>query len=89
MMMQNMEDYQEDASGIQVLAQTSSLKYGLWINTTKNPRLKTVEFSQLGISLEVTSPTVGWLYPALHFWTLLHCCSGKLPKIVYLLMTQK
>ena len=50
---QNMEEYQEDASGIQVSCQTSSLKYGLWINTTKNPRLKTVDFPQLGISLEV------------------------------------
>lgn len=51
--LQNMEDYQEDASGIQVFSQTGSLKYGLWINTTKNPRLKSVEFPQLGISLEI------------------------------------
>ncbi|KAL3158441.1 hypothetical protein ABBQ38_010675 [Trebouxia sp. C0009 RCD-2024] len=53
LILQNMEDYQEDASGIQVFSQTSSLKYGLWINTTKNPRLKAVEFPQLGISLEI------------------------------------
>ena len=53
MVLQNLEAYEEDVSGIQVSAQTSSLKYGLWVNTTKNPRLKTLEFSQLGISIEV------------------------------------
>lgn len=50
---QNMGEYEEDAAGIHVSSQTSSLKYGLWINTTKNPRLKTVEFPKLGISIEV------------------------------------
>ena len=49
-----MEEYEEGAAGIHVASQTSSLKYGLWINTTKNPRLKAVEFAQLGISIEVT-----------------------------------
>ena len=53
LLMQNMEEHEEDASGIQVSSQSSSLKYGLWINTTKNPRLKTVDFPHLGISLEV------------------------------------
>ena len=65
-MLQNMEEYQEDANGIQVSAQTSLLKYGLWINTTKNPRLKTVEFPQLGISLEVTIPLIQLLHSALY-----------------------
>lgn len=65
-MLQNMEEYQEDANGIQVSSQTSSLKYGLWINTTKNPRLKTVEFPQLGISLEVTIPSIQLLHSALY-----------------------
>ena len=58
MAVQNMEEYEEDAAGIHVSSQTSSLKYGLWINTTKNPRLKTVEFPQLGISIEVTGPSI-------------------------------
>lgn len=62
LMLQNMEDYQEDASGIQVFSQTGSLKYGLWINTTKNPRLKSVEFPQLGISLEVTHTSLELLH---------------------------
>lgn len=62
LILQNMEDYQEDASGIQVFSQTSSLKYGLWINTTKNPRLKAVEFPQLGISLEVTIASIELLH---------------------------
>ena len=48
-----MEDYQDESGGVQVCSQTSMLKYGLWLNTSKNPRLKTVDFPQLGISLEV------------------------------------
>lgn len=56
--MQNMVEYEEDTAGIYVSSQTSSLKYGLWINTTKNPRLKTVEFPKLGISIEVTDLSV-------------------------------
>ena len=51
---QNMEDYQDESGGVQVCSQTSMLKYGLWLNTSKNPRLKTVDFPQLGISLEVS-----------------------------------
>ena len=53
--MQNMEEYQDEAGGVQVCSQTSMLKFGLWVNTSKNPRLKTVDFPQLGISLEVRS----------------------------------
>lgn len=55
---QNMGEFEEDSAGIHVSLQTSSLKYGLWINTTKNPRLKTVEFPKLGISIEVTDVSV-------------------------------
>jgi len=50
---QNPEEYQDEAGGMQVCSQTSMLKYGLWVNTSKNPRLKTVDFPKLGISLEV------------------------------------
>ena len=51
--LQNMEDYQDESGGVQVSSQTSMLKFGLWVNISKNPRLKTVDFPQLGISLEV------------------------------------
>lgn len=50
-----MEDYQDEAGGVQLSFQTTSFKYGLWVNTSKNPRLKTVDFPQLGISFEVSS----------------------------------
>ena len=48
-----MEEYEDEAGGVQVACQTSSLKFGLWVNTSKNPRLKLVDFPLLGISLEV------------------------------------
>ncbi|KAL0027060.1 hypothetical protein WJX79_002717 [Trebouxia sp. C0005] len=51
--LQNPEEYQDEAGGMQVCSQTSMLKYGLWVNTSKNPRLKTVDFPKLGISLEI------------------------------------
>lgn len=54
---QNPEEYQDEAGGMQVCSQTSMLKYGLWVNTSKNPRLKTVDFPKLGISLEVRPHT--------------------------------
>ena len=51
--MQNMEEYQDESGGVQLSTQTPSFKFGLWVNISKNPRLKTVDFPQLGISLEV------------------------------------
>ncbi|KAL0038554.1 hypothetical protein WJX77_010325 [Trebouxia sp. C0004] len=51
--LQNPEEHQDEAGGMQVCSQTSMLKYGLWVNTSKNPRLKTVDFPQLGISVEI------------------------------------
>ena len=48
-----MEEHQDETGGVQVCAQTAMLKFGLWVNTSKNPRLKTVDFPHLGISLEV------------------------------------
>lgn len=52
-----MEDYQDEAGGVQLACQTASFKYGLWVNTSKNPRLKTVEFPQLGFTFEVAALT--------------------------------
>ena len=70
-----MEEYEESAAGVHVAAQTSSLKYGLWINTTKNPRLKSVEFPQLGISIEVTDCTLWglWLSCGIAVWRFSDC----------------
>lgn len=52
--MQHMEDYEDETGGVQLSCHTSSFKYGLWVNISKNPRLKTVDFPQLGISFEVS-----------------------------------
>ena len=72
--MQNIEGYQAGPHGVvQLSAQTASLKFGLWVNTTKNPRHKTADFPNLGISIDVSSSTA----PAcLVASCLVTCCHG-------------
>uniref|UniRef100_A0A061S3N2 Cancer susceptibility candidate protein 1 n=1 Tax=Tetraselmis sp. GSL018 TaxID=582737 RepID=A0A061S3N2_9CHLO len=42
-----------EPTNVQVTATTSNFKAGLWINTSKNPRLKVADMSDLGILLEM------------------------------------
>lgn len=73
-MVQNIEGYQAGPHGVvQLSAQNASLKFGLWVNTTKNPRHKTADFPNLGISIDVSSSTA----PAcLVASCLVTCCHG-------------
>jgi len=53
--LQNIENYPQGEKGVvQLSAETSSLKYGLWVNVGKNPRQKVADFPDLGISIEVS-----------------------------------
>ena len=64
---QNIEGYEGGPHGVvQLSAQTASLKFGLWVNTTKSPRQRTADFPDLGISIEVHSITPAYRVMSCH-----------------------
>lgn len=47
------DQHANERNEIQLAAKESSLQWGLWVNTSKNPRLKIVEMSQLGLTIDI------------------------------------
>ena len=50
------DEYADEDAGLQLACQADTLTYGLWVNMVKNPRLKTVEFPSLKMSLDLPKP---------------------------------
>ncbi|KAG2486777.1 hypothetical protein HYH03_014576 [Edaphochlamys debaryana] len=47
------DEYANDKNEIQLGTTAGSFKWGVWVNTAKNPRLKVVEMPQLGVTLDI------------------------------------
>jgi hypothetical protein len=49
----NADERATSRNELQLAAQTPSLKFALWVNLARNPRVKSVEFSEVGLSIEL------------------------------------
>ncbi|GLC60963.1 hypothetical protein PLESTB_001700500 [Pleodorina starrii] len=47
------DEYANDRNEIQMGHVAGTFKWGIWVNTAKNPRLKVVEMPQLGVTLDI------------------------------------
>jgi hypothetical protein len=47
----NSEERATSRNELQLAAQTASLKYALWVNLARNPRVKSVEFGEVGLTI--------------------------------------
>jgi cancer susceptibility candidate protein 1 len=51
--MQCADEYADDKGDVLLTAQQGPLQWGLWVNTHKNPRFKLIDFSGLGMTVEI------------------------------------
>jgi hypothetical protein len=51
--LQHSDEYANERNEIQRSAKLGVFMWGVWINTSKNPRLKVIEFSHLQVNVEV------------------------------------
>jgi cancer susceptibility candidate protein 1 len=51
--LQRADEYADPKGDVLLTAQQGVLQWGLWVNTQKNPRFKSVEMSGLGIAVEI------------------------------------
>lgn len=51
--MQRADEYADPKGDVLLTAQQGMLQWGLWVNTQKNPRFKTVDLGGLGMTLEI------------------------------------
>jgi cancer susceptibility candidate protein 1 len=47
------DEYADDKGDVLLTAQQGPLQWGLWVNTHKNPRFKLIDFSGLGMTVEI------------------------------------
>lgn len=47
------DEYADEKDDVLLTAQQGPLQWGLWVNTHKNPRFKLIEFSGLGMTVEI------------------------------------
>mmetsp|Transcript_21030 Transcript_21030/g.62186 ORF Transcript_21030/g.62186 Transcript_21030/m.62186 type:complete len:656 (-) Transcript_21030:95-2062(-) len=47
------DDHANVKNELQLALETDSLKYALWVNLARNPRVKSVDFPEVGISIEL------------------------------------
>eukprot|EP00878_Enallax_costatus_P026409 GHUV01028341.1.p1 GENE.GHUV01028341.1~~GHUV01028341.1.p1 ORF type:complete len:424 (+),score=159.44 GHUV01028341.1:283-1554(+) len=51
--LQNSDQHADDKGDVLLAAQQGPLQWGLWVNTYKNPRFKLIDFSGLGMTVEI------------------------------------